>query len=381
MLLKKLGKTDQRISAIGIGVTATGGSGSSSRESNLNRVYGIRAGVDLGLTFIDTAELYGGGQSERIIGEAVAGIRDQVFLATKFRPEHASATGIRQALEGSLRRLNTEWVDLYQMHWPGSPCRFPTDETVESLVKLRAEGKIRHIGLSNFTTAEFEHTQYASNCIIVSNQLEYNPKERSIELEWIPFAERTDITTIAYSPFSQGSLQIDSPEFEKIREIAQAHEVTVHQIILAWVVSKPTVITVPKAANVDHVRQNAGALDIRLTTEELNKIDEASFREIKQVEPYRIRIGNLRGKPGYLSRKEAEENKLDLVPDPRGLADNIRRWGIQKPLPLAVISDADEPYEYEMIGNNLLYWAWVLAWGTDRPVPAYVFGKYEARGR
>jgi diketogulonate reductase-like aldo/keto reductase len=335
------------------------------------RVRSIRAAVELGLTFIDTAELYGGGRSEQIIGKAVAGIRDRVFIATKFRPEHASKRGVRQALEGSLERLRTDYVDLYQMHWP-NPSSVSMSETIEALLELRSEGKIRHIGLSNFTTAEFRYAQEIAGSMIVSNQLEYNPVERSPEFDWIPYAQESSMTTIAYSPFNQGRLGLGGARLRALKRIAETHRATVHQLVLQWLIAKPTVIAIPKAGSVEHVKENARAAEFNVSSDELRQIDQLTAREIVYVEPSKICIGDLDGRPGYMRLEDAKENRLDLVPNPVSLAENILKWGMQKPVRLFSLLESGGLYKYQIIGENLRYWAWVLAYGENRPMPAYV---------
>jgi diketogulonate reductase-like aldo/keto reductase len=228
----------------------------------------LRLGVELGMTLIDTAEMYGEGASEELIAEALADKRDQLFLVSKVYPHNASRHGVVQACERSLKRLKTDRLDLYLLHWRGG---VPLEETVAGFEELRRSGKIRHWGVSNFDTDDMEELfdiPEGGNC--ATNQVLYNVTRRGPEFDLIPWMAKHHMPLMAYSPIEQGRLPRSGP----LQAIAHDHSATPFQIALAWLLQKPDVIAIPKASNSEHVRDNYRALEIRLSPEELRAIDE-----------------------------------------------------------------------------------------------------------
>src|ERR1700761_7557045 len=218
----------------------------------------LRAGIDLGMTLIDTAEMYGDGATETLLGEALAGLRDQVFLVSKVYPHNASRRGVIAACEQSLKRLKTDRLDLYLLHWRGS---VPLAETVQGFEALRAAGKIRHWGVSNFDTDDMEEliaTPGGDAC--VTNQILYNVARRGPEFDLLPWLADHKMPAMSYSPVDHARLPKRSP----LDEIADARGVSVFQVALAWVLGKPGVCAIPKAARVEHVRDNHLAAQLRL---------------------------------------------------------------------------------------------------------------------
>ena len=366
MLEKPLGHTRERIPAIGQGLTVTGGQATAAPAADSRRIRSIQVGLDLGLTYVDTAELYGGGHSEEIVGQAIAGRRDKVFLATKFRPQNATPEKLRAALEASLRRLGTDYVDLYQMHWPSLDV--PWEDTFETLSELKEEGKIRFVGVSNFTSTLFAGARRSSPVELVSNQVEYNLVDRSAEVQWIPFGLKERVTTIAYSPFNSGRPCAGRPQQIQLQAIAARHGATLHQLILAWLIAQPGVVAVARAARESHVRENAQATCFRLSEAEMTEIDLATRQGVVTVPADTISV---RGDPrGYGNEIEASRNDGDLDPPPESLAALIRQ-GYSKPVQLAPCRNIGGP-RFELVSGNLLYWGYVLAGGPQVEIPAYI---------
>ncbi|WP_296253839.1 aldo/keto reductase [Pseudomonas sp. UBA4194] len=235
-----------------------------SREKQ--EVAALRQGIDLGLTLLDTAEMYGEGGAELIVGQAIAGQRDKVVLVSKVYPHNASRSGVAAACERSLRRMGTEHIDLYLLHWRG---QYPLAETVEAFEKLQAEGKIGRWGVSNF---DVDDLQELDDTRCATNQVLYNPEERGIEFDLLPWCERAGMPVMAYCPIAQGGHLLNHPT---LRQIAQRHQITPAQACLAWVLRQPGVIAIPKAVNPEHVRLNAQALEVRLTEQDLREMDQA----------------------------------------------------------------------------------------------------------
>lgn len=236
------------------------------RSARAAEVAAVRLGIELGLTCIDTAEIYGDGGAEEVVAEAIAGQRDRAFVVSKVAPKNSKRERVPLACEASLRRLRIDLIDLYLLHWLVNT---PLEETVEALEKLRAEGKIRLWGVSNLDVAEMEKLE-GKEC--AANQVLYHPEERGIEFDLLPWCQERGIPVLAYSPLGQaGSLL----KYEVLREIAREHDATPAQIALAWGLRQPGVISIPKAATPEHIRSNAAALDLRLTRADLDRIDAA----------------------------------------------------------------------------------------------------------
>lgn len=242
------------------------GERSANRQDEIDA---LRFGIDIGMTLIDTAEMYGDGAAEELIGEAIEGRREGIFIVDKVFPHNATRTGTVAACERSLRRLATDRIDLYLLHWRGA---VPLEDTLAAFDDLQRAGKIRHWGVSNFDVPDMEQVARVSGGVAVSsNQVLYNLTRRGIEYDLMPWCEQHGVPLMAYSPLEQGRLM----GHPAIRRIADAHAATPAQVALAWVLRKEHLIAVPKASTPGHVKQNRAALDIRLTPDELAALDRA----------------------------------------------------------------------------------------------------------
>src|SRR5215475_3790136 len=232
----------------------------------------LRRGIDLSMNHIDTAEMYS--DAEEIVGEAIAGRRDEVFLVSKVLPENASHARTIQACERSLARLDTDWLDCYLLHWRSS-C--PLEETFEAFEELKDAGKILSWGVSNFDAPDLEEAwELAGEGGLVCNQVLYHLQERAIEHAVLPWCEDLGVAVVGYAPFGHGSFpDPDTPEGRVLQEIADAHNATPRQVALRFLVRRPSLFTIPKASRPDHTTENAGAGDLRLTEAELARIDGA----------------------------------------------------------------------------------------------------------
>jgi len=229
----------------------------------------LELGLELGMTLIDTAEMYGEGGAEEIVGAAIKGRRDKVFLVSKVYPHNASRQGVPAACERSLKRLKTDVIDLYLLHWRGS---VPLAETIEAFEALARTGKIRHWGVSNFDTsdmAELWKTPGGTAC--ATNQVLYNPSRRGIEWSLLPWCRRHKLAVMAYSPLEQGRLAAKPA----LKRIAERHGAKPMQVALAWVLHQDGVIAIPKAVEPGHVRDNRGAADLALNAADVAELDQA----------------------------------------------------------------------------------------------------------
>jgi diketogulonate reductase-like aldo/keto reductase len=230
-------------------------------------VAAVRYAMDRGVRLIDTAEMYGDGGAEQVVGEATRDCRDDVFIVSKVCPHNASYDGVIQACENSMRRLGTDRIDLYLLHWRG---QVPFSETLDAFETLQEAGKIRTFGVSNFDATDMaEWWSCPSGEASVANQVLYNLGRRGVEWDVVPGCRDRGVTVIAYSPLEQGRLQ-DAPV---LTELALRHAATPLQIALAWVLAQPGVIAIPKAVNHAHIDQNLAALDIVLNVEDHALLD------------------------------------------------------------------------------------------------------------
>jgi len=256
--------TGENVPALGQGTWCLG----ENARSRASEVATLRVGLDLGMTLIDTAEMYANGAAESLVGEAIDGRRDQVFLVSKVLPQNASVRGTIAACEASLRRMRTDRIDLYLLHWRGS---IPLEQTVQAFETLAKQGKIRHWGVSNFDVEDMEElAALHGGKAVACNQVLYNLSRRGIEWDLLPWCERRKVAVMAYSPIEQGRI-LSQPD---LRRVAGRHRATPAQIALAWVLRSGS-IAIPRTSTQEHARDNRGALDIDLTAEDLADLDRA----------------------------------------------------------------------------------------------------------
>ena len=376
MKYKKLGKKQIKIPVIGQGCMGIGGYLSEDSFQDNNQIKALRLGIELGMTFIDTAEAYGNGHSEEIVGRAIEGVRDKVFIATKFSPEHNSYDGVIKSAEASLNRLRRDYIDLYQVHWPNP--NFPIAETMRAMERLLLDGKVRYIGVSNFSLKELKEAEkHLSQNLIASIQVEYNLFDRIIENNILPYCEQAGITTIAYSPLDQGRIASGDEKIRKLKIIADKYGKTMAQVALNWLIMHPSVIAIPKAVRADHIKENASAADFELSEDDFKELCNIFKQEIVYIPTDRICVvpGGQGNRQVYQTVEEALENKLGFVPSPVDLAQDIRDGEVLKPVRVVHSSDKTGKYDYDLIEGRIRYWAWVIANDGKTPIPAYIRNK------
>ena len=252
----------ERVPALGQGTWRMG----ENKSAYADEVAVLRLGIDLGMTLIDTAEMYGEGGAEKVVADAIDGQYDRVFVVTKVYPHNASRTGLPKACERSLKRLRIDAIDLYLLHWRGDTL---LAETVEAFEQLRSAGKIRRWGVSNF---DLEDMKELKGLPCSTNQVLYHVGERGIEFDLLPWSQKNKIPIMAYSPVGHGRGLLNNVTLKKI---AKRHDATPAQIAVAWVLRQPGVIAIPKASGQTHVRANAQSIEIELTNNDLSEIDRA----------------------------------------------------------------------------------------------------------
>jgi diketogulonate reductase-like aldo/keto reductase len=298
MSLKQLGNTGIQVPELALGTWQYRGGAEP-----------LRAGIELGACFIDTAESYG---TEPVVSEAIRGIRDRVFLASKVSPRHFRYKDVIKSAECSLKQLNTDYLDLYQLHWPNYAV--PIGETMLAMERLVEMGKIRFIGVSNFTVAEMRQAQAPlSKACIVSNQVRYSLLDRSAEQELLPYCEAHQISLLAFSPLATGfdNLRLSDHD-DTLGQIAAAAGKTRAQIALNWCVSRPAVVAIFKANKVEHVRENCAASGWSLTPEQCHLLSSSvtCYRSLNRLERFARRLA--RRALQYSGRNLGNATAMDL---------------------------------------------------------------------
>jgi len=300
----RLGRDGPRVSAIGIGMWQAGGDAWGKDVRDKDSIAAMRRGVELGMNLVDTAEVYGSGHSEEVVGKATKEVgREAVFVATKVAGHHGRDRDVERACRGSLSRLGLREIDLYQVHWPDPWDQVPLRETMKALERLERRGLIRHIGVSNFAVRDLEAARsYLSRTALVSNQVRYNLFQREIESEVLPYCKREGIGILAWSPLGKGiltgkyaaskrpkdrvrseedlfrpeNLRRAAPLVTLLRRVAKAHGKTPAQVALAWLRSRPIVVPIPGVKRSSQTEENAGAAGWTLTNPERNLLDRVS---------------------------------------------------------------------------------------------------------
>jgi diketogulonate reductase-like aldo/keto reductase len=263
VLTRPFGPTGVPVSVIGQGTWHMG----EDKRIRKDEVAALKLGIELGMTHLDTAEMYADGASEEIVADAVAGQRDRVFIATKVLPSNASRKGTLKACERSLKRLRTDHVDLYLLHWWSD--RHPIEDTMRSMAELVASGKTRFVGVSNLDVEQMRAAQAALGAIrIACNQVPYNLRDRDIEKDVLPHCERERIAVVGYTPLARGGFMRGA-----VADVAKRLGKTPRQVALNFLTRRPSLFTIPKATSPEHVRENAGALDFTLSPKDRSAIE------------------------------------------------------------------------------------------------------------
>ncbi len=276
MEFRLLGRKSESIPEIGMGTWGMGGGMHADSSGDAEAIEALKLGLDLGMTHVDTAEMYGAGHSEEVVAKALADWRKPVFVASKVSPSHFAYDDLLRSARKSLERLRVKQMDLYQLHWPNS--RIPIAETMKAMEKLVRDGLVRYIGVSNFSVDQMREAQAAlSKEEIASNQVEYSIVDRAVEEEILPYCQRERLTLIAYSPLGQGRIARGrGGVFKVVDEIAARLGKSRSQVALNWLVQHQSVVVIPKASDKEHVRENAGASAWKLSASDFQEIDRAT---------------------------------------------------------------------------------------------------------
>ena len=359
-----------KLPAIGQGCMGIGGEFKKDYSGDSNQIEAIRYGIEQGMTLIDTAEVYGAGHSEELVGKAIEGCRLDVIVATKFSPESNGYENLLSAAERSLRRLNTDYIDIYQIHWPNPA--IPLEETLRAMELLVDQGKVRYIGVSNFYEKDLkEANTLLKRTTVFSNQLELNLFDRFSEISVLPYCQKNNMAFLAYSPLDKGRL---APSWDRLEEIAKYYDKTISQIILNWLILHPNVIAIPKAIKREHLKQNAASAEFRISNEHYKEIDllfpsEPSYIDADRISVSLIGEGN---RKVYQTVEDAVANPLNFAPSPFELSEDVKKGDPIKPVRLVPNLNQTTRFEYDLVEGRNRFWAWYIAFEGKKPIPAYI---------
>ena len=371
MIYKNLGRTNIIIPAIAQGTARMGTYDKHDPSAVRNRINLLREAIELGSNLIDTAELYGGGFAEEVVGRAIRGLRERVTLASKFNPKESVAEGVNESIENSLRRLGTDYIDLYQIHWPNPSVSI--EQLMTALSGLVDQGKVRYVGLSNFSLDGLKTAQSVFDKHLVSIQVEYSLLDRSAEDAMIPYCTGNGLTVLAYGVFNQGNVPVRRDHEAVLMPMAEKYGRTVNQIVLRWLIHQTPVTAITKTQSLSRLRENIEAAEFDLEDSDIEAITGLSKENFDLVPLSRIRL-NRHDERVYSTLEAALENHLDLIPSPRNLARLVLEQGIVKPIRLRPLGH-EEAYEldsYDLMDQVKKYWAWTIAYGADTSIPAFV---------
>lgn len=366
MKYQKLGKSKIKINSIGLGTNFV----KDIRKDEKNLIYLLQKALDLKINFFDTAESYHTGYSENLIGKAFKKQRDKVIFSTKFSSEHCGYKEVLKSADGSLKRLQTDYIDLYQIHWPNSV--IPIEQTLKALEKLVRDGKVINIGVCNFSLRQLKNVQAESRLSIVSLQTEYNLIERSIERDLLPYCERNKIITIAYTPLNSGNILKNEKYSKLLLNIAKKYNKTPSQIILNFLISHPSVVAIPATTNLIHLEENARANEFMLEKDDVELIAKTFITKVLGIETNKIRVSTSSDHAAYKTLEEAMNNKLNFFPSPKMLSLDLQEGDFLKPVKVRRLEKKVGSFEYELLNGRIRYWAHVLAFSGKKPIPAII---------
>ncbi len=353
---------------IGLGTMGLGGRYERDESDDESAIRLIRFAYASGVNFFDTAEVYGAGHGEEVLGAAVSTFRKDVIIATKFSSENSRYNDVVAACEASLKRLETDYIDLYQTHWPNPSV--PFEETLQAMESLVTAGKVRCLGFSNATTAIARRAQafLSPKTPIAAMQQEYSLVERFVETKHLPFCRDNNMALIAYSPLAQGRLTQE--ENLVLHEIARDNGLTLSQAALQWVVNQLPALAIPMSSKHANLEENLRSLERLMPASDLQRLSDEYRVEIREIPVERIRVVNSHTGKMFRTLEEAKRNTLNMSPSPSDVAAELHDGEMLKPI--KVRQTDSETDSFDLFEGQLRYWAWCIAHEGRLPIPAQV---------
>ena len=362
--------------ALGLGTMGFGGYFQEDKSDFSRHVELIEVAHSLGIRVLDTAEVYGNGAAEKIIGKVSANIKNSMFIMSKFSPHRTTPSSIQSALEHTLRRIGRDYIDVYQPHWPNPD--IDINEIFDCLDKLRDEGKLRYIGVSNFNAAQL--TGHASEISPKFLQCEFNPVNQQQGIELLEHSKKSNGIVVCYSPFQEGKL-FSSVHVSKLAGIAEDLRCTQAQLYLAWIMSHGRTLPIPKTSNLTRLEENIGSLAVNISQEIKALISKNFELKVNLIKPNIIRpfdksSTDNTGRPLLRTLEEAIANTINLSPSPSQIADeiNANNGHLNKPIKIRSTKDGN----FVLVEGRLRYWGWIISYGWNKPIPSIILTDNES---
>ena len=377
--MKLIGKSKLSVYPIGQG-TLFGRNHKIKLDKDLIKVKKetLQFGFDLGMNFVDTGEDYEDGLSEEILGESIKSFRDKITIATKFKPINNSRLGINNALEGSLKRLKTDYIDLYQIQWPNP--EVPIEETISTLEKLVTEGKIKYFGVGNFSSEQISLALSSTKTKnLIAAQTEYDLFNREIEKEYIDLTESKQISIIAY--LSHGKDLFNDDEKKILDKLSEKYEVSNRSIILNWIISKKNILVLTSSMSKEHTKQNYLSGQFKMDAEDIDLINNKFNRKIVKINPLDIKVLDYDESDNahkiYTTVEEAKKNRLNIKPDAEQIANEILNTGkLLRPIELKKNPNKGDKEKYILVRGRMRFWGWLIAYGKKEPLDCLIFDEF-----
>ena len=363
---------NKKVSLIGLGTGTFGGKSEKNLEETENLINIIKSAYENGINFFDTAEIYGNGYCEELIGNTLRNKRKNVILATKFKPSNSSANNIMKSVDSSLKRLKTDYIDIYQSHWPNYSV--PIESTLEGLEKVVKEGKVLSVGFGNVTLSYLlKISKIADSKLpIISIQNEYSLFERSIENKIMDYCKLKKIEILAYSPLGSGKYVKKIRNSNLIKKLEKKYNLTSIQIVLQWLSVMMNVLPIPMTKNKSHLKSNTEFLKYSVENDDLDLISE-EFKIIqKKIPPKNIMVRDSYTGFFYKNKEEALKNAHGFSPSPSELSKELIADEMQILKPIKVKKVEEDKGLYNLYEGQLRFWAWVIAFGNEEPILATV---------
>ena len=357
MITKPFDSKVEYISAIGQGTMGIGGYFQKDATKDAFLIELLKVGIGYGMNFIDTAPAYGKGHSEELVGKVVKYRRKAVFVATKVSPENLGYKGLIRSVDKSLLSLKSDYIDLLQIHWPNP--RISLEETLSAMSELVRVGKVTFIGVSNFSLHKLReaHERFSKQGI-ASIQIEYNLFDRTVEKDILPYCKINNIALVAYSPLNRGKFILGDERTNLMASLTKKYRRTAAQIALRWLIRHDNVFVIPKAARLDHLKENADSADFELDQKDVDCIDRVFRQESIFIPTDAICV---------------DKNGLEkFVPNVEDLAEALRNGETLKPIRVVLRRTKSKKFVYDLVEGKLRYWAWVNANNGRVPIPALV---------
>ena len=369
-------KTDLNIYPIGQGTLFGRSFDGSSRSQLINKkIEVLKYGIEIGMNFIDTGEDYEGGTSEELLSEVVKDKRDEIIIGSKFKPSNNGYNSVIQSLEASLKRIKTDYIDIYQIQWPNP--NIPIEETLSALNKLIEQGKIRYIGVGNFAMDQLKEAlsfdEFNKLCVL---QTEYDLFNRSIEEGILDFNNLKGITTIAYMSFGKNLFSNDEKVF--LENLAEKYSKSIRSIVLNWIVSHKNVLLLTSSMSKKNTLENFCSLDFEIEREDIDLINEKFKRETLKILPSKIKVIDFDESDTahqiYTTVEEAISNNLGIKPSASELANEIKKTGkLLRPIELKHNPDKSSSKPYILVRGRMRFWGWIIAYGDDKEIECKLF--------